>query len=208
LTNIYLSFGEIWNVSFHQFLLICLKFILQEVVTRSKWKRHAFFWDFTFPNIVPLMNGWTLLWTKNNMFQFFCNVNNRRVHCAWLKIAHFFQLEIPFTILTLDFQTKLQILCIRFYLKIVSEKTKQIKDDWACFGWMTMKITLLRWPLLFWFFSQKFWKELPTASDIMQMQSSNIVFLIHQIVLVHQIHRRSKSIAYQWIEIKIMFKLP
>ncbi len=92
LTNIYLSFGEIWNVSFHQFLLICLKFILQEVVTRSKWKRHAFFWDFRFPNIVPLMNGWTLLWTKNNMFQFFCNVNNRRVHCAWLKIAHLFSI--------------------------------------------------------------------------------------------------------------------
>jgi hypothetical protein len=69
--NIYLSFGEIWNVSFDQFLLICLKFILQEVVTGSKWKRHAFFWDFSFPNIVPLMNGWTLLWTKNNMFQLF-----------------------------------------------------------------------------------------------------------------------------------------
>jgi len=46
----------------------------------------------------------------------------------------FFQLEISFTILTLDFQTKLQILCIRFYLRIVSKKTKQIKDDQASFG--------------------------------------------------------------------------
>jgi hypothetical protein len=114
---------------------------------------------------------------KITCFNYFCNVNSRRVHCTWLKIAHFvFQLEIS-PILTLDFQTKLQILCIRFYLMVVSEKTKQIKDDWACFGWMTMKIALLRWPLLFWFFSQKFWKELPTANDIMQMQLQTLSFL-------------------------------